>query len=329
MNKHPLPNLTFGPVPSRRLGRSLGINHIPPKTCTYACVYCQLGPTHKMQTERHRFYSPETIVSAVQEKVNIANTRGEHIDYLTFVPDGEPTLDQNLGEILRALKPLNIPLAVITNASLLSVPTVREALSHANWVSLKVDATDETVWRRVDRPHGRLRLANILAGAKEFKEAFAGQLVTETMLVNGINDAPRILEATAAAISGLCPNVAYLSIPTRPPAEAWVHPPDEAALNRAYQIFAAVLSQVELLIGYEGNAFAATGDVATDLLSITAVHPMRKDAVQALLTQANADWSTVQDLITQCKLLSTVYQGKTFYLRNLSKNCLYNTRRLG
>ncbi len=309
------PALTFGPVPSRRLGRSLGINHIPPKTCSYACIYCQLGRTPHLQSTRQTFYVPEVVVAAVQAKVAAAAAAGEPLDYLTFVPDGEPTLDAYLGDMLLALKTLGIPLAVITNASLLGAPGVRAVLQLADWVSLKLDATDEALWRRIDRPHGRLRLAEILAGARIFARDFAGTLVTETMLVAGVNDAPDTLAATAAVIAELRPTVAYLSIPTRPPAETWVQPPDEAALNRAYQLFAAALPCVELLSGYEGNAFAATGDAAADLLSITAVHPLREDAVAELLTRCEATWDTVQALTARGELVTVVYQQHTFYLR--------------
>lgn len=311
-------NLVFGPVPSRRLGRSLGINHIPPKTCTYACVYCQLGQTDHLQIRRQTFYPPEAIVAAVKEKVKAAHEHGEIIDYLTCVPDGEPTLDLHLGALLAALKPLGIPLAVISNASCIGDPEVQETLLNADWVSLKMDAGQEAVWRQINRPHGRLRWADMQTGARTFAQRFQGTLATETMLVAGVNDAPDALAATAAAIANLEPDVAYLSIPTRPPAETWVHPPQEDTLNRAYQIFAARLSRVELLIGYEGNAFAATGDAAADLLSITAVHPMREDAVQALLARTGTAWDVVRRLIAQELVLTSDYQGQTFYLRNLT-----------
>jgi len=309
------PALTFGPVPSRRLGRSLGINHIPPKTCTYACVYCQLGRTPRLQAKRQTFYAPEAVVGAVQAKVASAAARGESIDYLTFVPDGEPTLDLHLGDMLAALKPLGIPLAVITNASLLADEAVREALLLADWVSLKMDAAAAAVWRQIDRPHGRLRLADILAGAHTFAHAFSGALVTETMLVKGLNDAPETLAVTADVIAELRPAVAYLGVPTRPPAELWVRAPDEVALNQAYHIFANVLPRVELLIGYEGNAFAATGDAVTDLLSITAVHPLRDDAVIALLARCGATWDLVEGLVDGDALVATQYNHHTFYLR--------------
>jgi wyosine [tRNA(Phe)-imidazoG37] synthetase (radical SAM superfamily) len=309
------PALTFGPVPSRRLGFSLGINHVPPKTCTYACVYCQLGRTTRLQTKRQAFYAPEAVVAAVQEKVKGAAARGESVDYLTFVPDGEPTLDLHLSEMLAALKPLGVPLAVITNASLLSYTAVREALHLADWVSLKMDAAAAAVWRQIDRPHGRLRLADILDGAHTFARAFSGTLVTETMLVKGLNDAPATLAVTADVIAGLRPTTAYLGVPTRPPAESWVLAPDEATLNQAYHIFAEVVPRVELLIGYEGNAFAATGDAVADLLSITAVHPLRDDAVTELLARCGVTWNVVEDLVAHGALVTSQHNQHTFYLR--------------
>ncbi|MCK4471545.1 MAG: radical SAM protein, partial [Anaerolineae bacterium] len=111
--------IAFGPVPSRRLGRSLGINNIPPKICTYSCVYCQLGRTIKMQIKRHAFYEPEKVLQDVHDKVEKVRETGERIDYLTFVPDGEPTLDVNLGREIELLRPLGIKIAVISNGSLI------------------------------------------------------------------------------------------------------------------------------------------------------------------------------------------------------------------
>ena len=144
--------IAFGPVPSRRLGRSLGVNNIPPKICSYACAYCQLGRTLKLQARRQAFYKPEMVWASVQDKVAKARQAGETIDYLTFVPDGEPTLDINLKPILERLKALNLPIAVITNASLIWRQDVREDLLNANWVSLKIDTVEEETWRRGQSP---------------------------------------------------------------------------------------------------------------------------------------------------------------------------------
>ena len=309
--------IAFGPVSSRRLGRSLGINNIPPKTCTYSCVYCQLGRTIKMQAGRCTFYEPEKILRGVEDKVERANRAGERIDYLTFVPDGEPTLDVNLGREIEMLRPLGIRIAVITNASLIWREDVREALMKADWVSLKVDSTRRQSWRRVDRPHGKLSLSRIVDGALEFAREFRGKLATETMLVEGVNDSTEHLTSVADLIGQLKPATTYLAIPTRPPAEHWVRPPREAVINLAYQIFSEKVDRVELLIGYEGNAFALTGNVETDLLSITAVHPMREDAVDELLARAGAEWSVVLELIAHGQLVEATYEGQKFFLRNL------------
>lgn len=309
--------IAFGPVPSRRLGRSLGINNIPPKLCTYSCVYCQLGRTLKMQCQRRPFYEPTEILSAARDKMAKANDAGESIDYLTFVSDGEPTLDANLGVEIELLKSLGFPVAVITNASLLWRPEVRQDLMAADWVSVKVDTVEERIWRRIDRPHGSLKLVAILEGLQQFSVAYRGELVAETMLVAGVNDSQSQLKATADVVASLQPKRAYLSVPTRPPAETWVQPPTEQALHRAYRIFQDAMGKVEYLIGYEGNAFAFTGSVEQDLLSITAVHPMREDAVAEYLHRAEAGWPAVERLVAQGRLLKTNHEGHIYYLRRL------------
>ncbi len=315
--------IAFGPVPSRRLGRSLGINNIPPKICTFSCVYCQLGRTIKMEVEPRSFYDPQEIVQDVRDKVERLRESGEAVDYLTFVPDGEPTLDANLERTVDGLRPLGIQIAIITNSSLIWRAEVRKALLKMDWVSLKVDAVQPDIWRRIDRPHGTLRLPAVQEGMLEFARVYTGRLVTETMLVEGVNDGQEHLEAVADFLARLQPAVAYLAIPIRPPAEKWVRPPAEAVVNRAYQTIAGSLRAdgqhlaVEYLIGYEGNEFAFTGDVEQDLLSITAVHPMREDAVDEFLARAGADWAVVRRLLAQDHLVETEYGGRLFYLRRL------------
>jgi len=309
--------LAFGPVPSRRLGKSLGINNIPPKICTYSCVYCQLGRTGKMQITRQEFYGIDKIVQSVEKKISEAMKTGEEIDYLAFVPDGEPTLDLNLGKEIKALKRLGIKIAVITNASLIWDKEVRNDLLKADLVSFKVDAVSENIWHRIDRPHRALSLKKILAGIKKFGEKFNGELITETMLIKDVNDDEEEIKKIAEFLSNLKPMKSYISIPIRPPAEEWVKPASEAMINKAYQIFREKNISVEYLIGYEGNAFAFTGDAEEDLLSITSVHPMRKDGVKEFLRKANANWSVVEKLIRENKLIEVEYEGNKFYMRKL------------
>jgi wyosine [tRNA(Phe)-imidazoG37] synthetase (radical SAM superfamily) len=153
----------------------------------------------------------------------------------------------------------------------------------------------------------------------EFAAAYTGQLVTETMLVDGANDDQQHLGELGEYLARLRPGVAYLSIPTRPPAETWVQPPREEAVNRAYQILSQRVDRAEYLIGYEGNAFAFTGDVEQDLLGITAVHPMRNDAVEQFLVRAGADWAVVRRLVDEGQLVETEYGEHRFYVRRFKR----------
>jgi wyosine [tRNA(Phe)-imidazoG37] synthetase (radical SAM superfamily) len=267
-----------------------------------------------MICDRRRFYDPGLILEKVRERVE---SLGEEIDYVTFVPDGEPTLDVNLGEEIDAVKGLGVKTAVIGNASLLWMEDVRSDLMNADWVSIKVDAVTEDTWRRVDRPHGQLDHGTVLDGIREFARTYGGTLSTETMLVKGFNDVEEP-NRVAGFLREIDPDVSYVAIPTRPPAEVWVEPADEEAVNRAYQVFSGVLRDVEYLIGYEGNAFASTGDLEMDLLSITAVHPMREDGVRALLRRDDSSWEEVERLIREDKLVELDYMGNRFFMRRIS-----------
>jgi wyosine [tRNA(Phe)-imidazoG37] synthetase (radical SAM superfamily) len=316
-NLQNMKTLVFGPVPSRRLGRSLGINNILPKTCTYSCVYCQVGKTTNKTVDRQAFYKPEELTREVKRKNNKVTVRNEKIDYLTFVPDGEPTLDLNISEEILSLKQTGMPTAVITNASLLWRDDVKEDLQEADFVSLKVDAVSEGLWRRVNRPHKDIKLNMVLKGIREFTEEFRGTLVSETMLIGNTdygNEFERIAEFLAE-LKKL--NKAYIAIPTRPPTEKWVKRAKEDVINAAFQVFSKKLgaSRVEYLVDYEGNAFASTGNVEEDLLSITAVHPMREEAVKKLLKKADADWQVIEKLLGENKLVELEYEGNTYYLR--------------
>lgn len=313
--------LAFGPVPSRRLGRSLGVNNIPAKVCSYSCVYCQVGRTTVLTVERRAFYEPEKVYEAVKAKLGEAASRGERVDFVTFVPDGEPTLDANLGREISLLKGLGKPVAVLTNASLLWREDVREDLAGADFVSVKVDAVEEGLWRRVNRPSRELSLEKVLEGVSVFAEEFKGTLVSETMLVGGVEYGEE-LQRLADFLGGLRRLAkAYVAVPVRPPAEKWVKPAGEEVVNAAYQLLSERLGpgRVELLTGYEGSDFAPTGNVREDLLAITAVHPMRRDAVEEFLKRAGAEWGVVEKLVRENLLVEIEYEGKLYYIRRISR----------
>ena len=314
----------FGPVPSRRLGRSLGINNIPPKVCSYSCIYCQLGRALDMRYERTDFYNPQDIVQAVASKLDEVRKNGSEVDYLTFVPDGEPTLDIHLGEEIAAVKQLGVPVALISNASLMGHASLHEELAQLDWISLKIDSVNEATWRKVDRPHKDVQFTKMLEGIARFAETFPGKLTTESMLISGFNDTEEELDATGRFLERLEPSTSYISIPTRPPAEKWAVPADELSLTRAYGDFASRVAHVEHLIGYEGTDFAFSGNAYEDLLSITAVHPMRYDAVEKLLEQDDADKKVLEQLLSEGRIISAEYHGHTYYVRKFREKQMGN-----
>ncbi len=308
--------IAFGPVPSRRLGKSMGINNIPPKVCSYSCVYCQVGKTARLRVSRNEYFGPDELVNQVETQVEQARLRGERIDYLTFVSDGEPTLDINIGIAIETLRSLGIKIAVITNSSLLWYESVRNDLLNTDLVSVKIDTVVEDTWREMNRPHGSLRLPRILSGILEFSKEFKGKLITESMYTS--RSALKIDEVkkTADFVAEVNPFKSYISIPTRPPAEGWVESPSESELFNVFMQYSERGIGVEYLIGYEGNEFAFTGNAVYDLLSITSVHPMREDAVRAYLKKAHKNWDAIESLLKDGKLKEIFYTSDKFFLRN-------------
>lgn len=312
------PEQVFGPVPSRRLGSSLGISNVLPKTCSYACVYCQLGNLPGITSKRRAVFDPGQLVQEVAARLNLLAARGERPDYLTIVPDGEPTLDLNLASLIEGLKPLGVKIALISNGSTLDLAEVRQSLSMADWVSIKMDSLREEVWKKVNRPHGKIRFEDVRSGILEFSREYQGFLAMETMLVKDLNDSREDLEEVASFLGEIKPDRAYLAVPTRPPAEDWVFPAAEGRLAQGYQIFQEHGVETELLIGYEGNQFSSTGDLESDLLSITAVHPLREDAVDALVHRSGGNQAVVRRLIAEGRLARSEYQGQRYYIRKFT-----------
>lgn len=307
--------MTFGPVSSRRLGKSLGINNIvSPKVCSYNCVYCQAGETSKLSSKRSEFYTPEVIYESVARHLGQLS-HDNYPDYLTFVSNGEPTLDKNLGKSIALLKSFQIPVAVISNAFLLNHGKVREDLMQADWVSIKMDAGDSERWHYVNRPDQDLDFDIIIKGIMKFAQDYDGLLCTETMLIGGINDTPDNFENLSRLISEINPHTAYLAIPTRPPSVVSVKPPDTEKLNLAWQIFNDRKIRTELLIGFEGISTGYTGNIYDDILNITAVHPLRDDSMAELLKNDRADKLVIDSLIDQGLIRSVLYNGHRYYMR--------------
>jgi wyosine [tRNA(Phe)-imidazoG37] synthetase (radical SAM superfamily) len=307
--------ICYGPVPSRRLGKSLGINNIPsPKVCTYSCLYCQVGVTDKYGDIPRVFYDPDYIFSEVKKHLEKLSPTDQP-DYLTFVSNGEPTLDINLGKTIKLLKRLGFPVAVITNASLLKWKEVRKNLKNADWVSVKVDANDEEIWKTINRPCEGFNFDDYFEGVLKFSRKYKGILATETMLVEGVNDDTSILSKTANLISAIHPAKAYISIPIRPPAISEVKAPSETIINKAYQIFHWKIDQPELMLGFEGTGLVSTGNPIDDITNICAVHPIREDSMQELLGKYKGGSDILEILLHGGYIEMVEYQSRKFYIR--------------
>lgn len=219
----------YGPVASRRLGFSLGVDIIPFKTCTLDCVYCQLGPTRRTTVRRRSFFPTRGILA----QVRAALSSGQTIDAVTFSGSGEPTLNKDIGRLIRAIKRMTaVPVVVLTNGTLLVRPDVRRDLAAADVVVPSLDAASAGLFRRVNRPHASLAIDRIIDGLARFRDEYAGEIRLEIMLVEGFNDSPAAVAALKAAVARIRPDRIELNTVARPPAESRARPLKPAGLRK-------------------------------------------------------------------------------------------------
>ncbi len=302
----------YGPVPSRRLGQSLGVDPIPFKTCNYNCVYCQLGRTRPVTNERKDFFPREEILGEVRAALE-ARALGE-VDYVTFVGQGEPTLCASLGWLIRGVKELGaVPVAVITNGALLCRQDVREELQAADVVMPTLDAADRATFSKVNRPWPRFSIEEIIEGMGDFREMYDGQLWLEVMLVKGLNDGEEALLSIRDALRRICPEQVQINVPVRPPAEKWVEIPDEEALMRAVAILGEAVKVIE---PYEGSFdFSGFETVADAVLAIIRRHPMREVRLVETLGRYTSEevHSTLATLESSGQARRRIYRGQAFW----------------
>jgi wyosine [tRNA(Phe)-imidazoG37] synthetase (radical SAM superfamily) len=224
----------FGPIPSRRLGLSLGVDIIPRKLCTLDCVYCEVGLTDKRGLARKEYVSASDILAEVKE----ALTQYPHLDHITISGSGEPTLNSKIGEIIHGIKHMtSVPVAVLTNGTLLFLPDVRSDLLEADIVSPSLDAVTQEVFEAVDRPHPRLLISEIVEGLKLFRREYHGQYWLEILFVRGLNDHDDEVQWMKEVIRHIQPDKVHINTVVRPPAEAFALPVSEQRMKEIQQIF--------------------------------------------------------------------------------------------
>lgn len=274
----------YGPLPTRRLGWSLGIDTVLPKTCNWNCVYCQLGRTHPLTNTRRNFVPVREVLDAVRARLRELPTGT--VDWITFVASGEGTLHRGIGRLIRAVKKLaRHPVAVITNGSLLYRADVRRELAAADAVLPTLDAGDAALFQRINRPHRQLSFAQQVAGLRAFARLKRrGQLWIEVMLIAGLNDSDEALRRLAATLARIKPDEVHVILPTRCPVERWVRPPPAARVRRAASLLGA---QAKVHLPPLGPN-RETG--AGDLVNVVTRHPLRRAELARLLP----DWTAAR-----------------------------------
>lgn len=297
----------FGPVPSRRLGLSLGISPVPPKACNYSCVYCQLGRTDRLTNARKLFFPVETIITEL-EKVLAGNPA---FDVATIVGEGEPTLYLGLGALIDSVKArVNKPVAVITNGALVMDPQVRTELRKADIVLMSMDAYDQPSFQKINRPHGEIEFNQVYDGLQTFSRIYQGQLWMEIMLTADNADDKHLIKF-AQRLKELKYQRLYLNTPVRPPAEPNVKALDHEKMQKAVSILGGI--SIDLLLS-QGFHSEIPDDYAA-ILSIIRRHPMNQFEIESFLkTRGCADIKGIMDRLVLDKAVTAIdYQGYTNY----------------
>jgi wyosine [tRNA(Phe)-imidazoG37] synthetase (radical SAM superfamily) len=299
----------YGPVASRRLGFSLGVDIIPFKTCTLDCAYCQLGSTGRTTVRRGRWFPPEAILAQIKEAVD----SGQRIDVITFSGSGEPTLCRELGRLIRAIKAMTrIPVAVLTNGTLLVRPEVRRDLAAADIVVPSLDAVPAPLFRRVNRPHASLDNRRIIDGLARFREEFPGEIRLEIMLVKGVNDSPAAVAALKAAIARIRPDRIELNTVVRPPADRQAGALTPAALER---IRTRLGPKAEVVASFAKRKQApASGDLERALLVTSGRRPQTAaDLAVALGRDRDEVRQALARLVARGRLRRRVHARRTYF----------------
>jgi len=299
----------YGPVPSRRLGFSLGIDLVPFKLCSFNCIYCQLGPTTRQTIER-REYSP---TDAVLSDVKKALREGNHIDYLTFSGSGEPTLHSKIGYLIKEVKKITqIPIAVLTNGSLLYKSSVQKDLLSADVVLPTLCASSERIFRKINRAHRAITIHKIIRGLIKFRKMYRGKIWLELMLVKGINDTQQEIVALRDIIHKIVPDKIHLNTVVRPPSEKYAAPLTQEELERVRAILG---EKAEIVAETDAKRRSARGeDIEKMILDIVKRRPVTTDDICKIMDlHVQETIKYIEHMIQKKTIKRTIHEGQIFY----------------
>ena len=302
----------YGPVPSRRLGQSLGIDPIPSKTCDYQCIYCQLGKTTNLTDKRKDFYPKEEIYKELEESIN--QNQGK-FDYITFVGSGEPTLCKSLGKLILKAKELSKkPICVITNGSLLYQDDLKDDLIFSDVVLPTLDAGDEKLFIKINRPLPSIKYEKMIQGYIDFRKEFNGKFWIEIMVMKGINDSREELFKIKKKIDLIQPDRIDINVPIRPPTESWVKIPDQDVIPILNDIF----GDYNNINFPEQGTFSVFGsNFEKELKDLLERHPMRLEQITETFSSKTVNEQDLLDqlntLASQNKIKKVIYNNQTFW----------------
>jgi len=297
----------FGPVPSRRLGRSLGVDLVPFKTCTYDCIYCQLGRTTNKTVERKEWLPLKEIINQLKERLYLKP------DYITLSGSGEPTLFSRCDELICKIKEItNTPVAVLTNGSLLWVPEVRKSLLETDMVIPSLDAGSNRLFQYVNRPHPDISFKRMLEGLIKFREEYDGQYWLEVFILSGVTTLETEIKRLKTYISNICPDKVQVNTVTRPPAEDFAEPATQKQLEAiAKQLY----KNAEVIADYSGvhkqQDFVARRE---DVLALLKRRPCTvEDIAAGIGLHRNEAVKYVQELCSEGKIEAATKRNQLYY----------------
>lgn len=302
----------FGPVNSRRLGISQGVDLVPPKICNFNCIYCEIGATTTLTCER-REYVPLAELFAEIDRLLADRELVDHLDVFTVTGSGEPTLHSGVGRVIRHIKEKSgKPVVVLTNGSLLFLPEVRQDLLAADIVIPSLDAAREASYRRINRPASCAPLARIIEGLAAFRKEFSGRFWLEILLASGINDSPEDIAALVEAVARIRPDKVQLNTVARPPLEAFARPVGRQELEAAAGRFPV---PVEILVDFTTRSrekFRAPSE--GEIIAMLQRRPCTAEDVSEAL---NLEPTETETLLTQLaasgRIMKTSHHGKRYY----------------
>lgn len=307
-------NLIYGPVPSRRLGLSLGVDLVPFKTCSYNCVYCQIGPTRETTLDRKPYVSPEKILSQLKVCLN----RGISPDHITLGGSGEPTLNSEIKLIIDGIKDLtSIPVAVITNGSLLSDEVVRSDISQADVVLPSLDAGEEGLFKQINRPHPEIDFKQMVNGLIEFRKMYTGKIWLEIFFIEGINATDEHVKAYARWAKDLKPDKIHLNTAVRPTAESHIHSVSQEKLQHFCDLLGEKAEVIALF--KEKSQDKTTSNIKGDILGMLARRPCTLEDIAAGLNLHQNEILKYIDPMIKKQMLEVVrVNEKCFYQKRAS-----------